>query len=120
MRYVNAGHPPPLVYADGQVSALAKGGVPLGVRASLPELAQRSEQLPHGGMLVAFTDGIWERTNAQGEQYGEERLARFIAKHAALPPQSFVQQLLEEVKNFGQSQELDDDVAIAVTKFLSR
>jgi sigma-B regulation protein RsbU (phosphoserine phosphatase) len=71
-------------------------------------------------MLVAFTDGIWERTNAQGEQYGEERLARFIAKHAALPPQSFVQQLLEEVKNFGQSQELDDDVAIAVTKFLSR
>jgi hypothetical protein len=120
MRYVNAGHPPPLVYADGHVSALAKGGVPLGVRASLPQLTQQSEPLPRGSMLVAFTDGIWERTNAQGEQYGEERLARFIAKHAALPPQSFVQQLLEEVKNFGQSQELDDDVAIAVTKFLSR
>jgi hypothetical protein len=120
MRYVNAGHPPPLVYAEGRVTALAKGGVPLGVSPSLPQLTQRSEPLPRGGLLVAFTDGIWERANAQGEQYGEERLARFIAQHAALPPQSFVQQLLEEVKNFGQSQELDDDVAIAVTKFLPK
>jgi sigma-B regulation protein RsbU (phosphoserine phosphatase) len=119
IRYVNAGHPPPLIYAEGRVTTLAKGGVPLGVGPSLPQLTQQSVPLPRGGMLVAFTDGIWERSNSQGEQYGEERLARFVASHAALPPQSFVQQLLEEVKNFGQSQELDDDVAIAVTKFLS-
>jgi sigma-B regulation protein RsbU (phosphoserine phosphatase) len=109
-----------LVYAGGRVTALAKGGVPLGIRAALPQLVQHSEPLPQGSMLVAFTDGVWERANARGEQYGEERLAQFIAGHAALPPQSFVQQLLEEVKNFGQSQELDDDVAIAVTKFLTK
>ncbi len=120
MRYVNAGHPPPLVYAGGRVTALAKGGVPLGIRAALPQLAQLSEPLPHGSMIVAFTDGIGERANTQGEQYGEERLAKFIASHAALQPQSFVQQLLVEVKKFGQSRDLDDDVAIAVTKFLPK
>jgi len=37
-------------------------------------------------------------------------LIRFGAK-------SFVQQLLEEVKNFGQGKDLDDDGAIAVAKF---
>jgi len=33
MYYVNAGHPPPLVYSQGRIGALTKGSLPLGVRA---------------------------------------------------------------------------------------
>ncbi len=117
LSYVNAGHPPPLVGSSGQISALAKGGVPLGVAASLPQLVKQSAPFPRGGMLVAFTDGIWERTNAQNEQFGEERLAKFVAGHSASSAKSLAQQLLDEVKNFGMGKELDDDVAIAVVKF---
>jgi hypothetical protein len=115
--YVNAGHPPPLVCSQGRIGALEKGGVPLGVLASLPQLAKPSAPFPRGGMLVAFTDGIWERTNAKNEQFGEERLARFVAEHSASSAKSLAQQLLDEVKNFGKSEELDDDVTIAVAKF---
>jgi len=88
--YVNAGHPPPLTYSQGRIDALAKGGMPLGVFASLPPMATQTAPFPRGGMLVAYTDGIWERTNAQDEQFGEGRLARFVAEHSFLSATAFV------------------------------
>jgi hypothetical protein len=115
--YVNAGHPPPLMSSPERTDTLAKGGVPLGVVASLPQLTKQSAPFPRDGVLVAFTDGIWERTNAQNEQFGEERLAKFVAGHSTSSAKSLSQQLLEEVKNFGRGKELDDDVAIAIVKF---
>jgi hypothetical protein len=115
--YVNAGHPPPLIYSQEKLTELTKGGLPLGVRAALPQLDKKTAPFPAGGMLVAFTDGICERTDAQGEQYGDERLATFIIDHAKLNAEPFVQKLFNDVKNFGQNKILDDDAAIAVVKF---
>jgi hypothetical protein len=115
--YVNAGHPPPLIYSKAGLTTLAKGGVPLGVRPALPQLAKQTAPFPAGGMLVAFTDGIWERTDAKGEQYGDNRLARFIANYAKLNVKVFVQRLFDDVKEFDQNKDLDDDAAVAVAKF---
>ncbi|MGH7450083.1 MAG: PP2C family protein-serine/threonine phosphatase, partial [bacterium] len=117
MYYVNAGHPPPLVCLHGRISALVQGSLALGVRASLPQLTKQSEPFPRGGMLVAFTDGICERTNGRGEQFGDNRLEKFVQRHAELNAPLFVVKLLDEVKSFGQGKDLDDDVAIAVAKF---
>jgi hypothetical protein len=117
LHYVNAGHPPPLVCSRGRISALAHGNPALGIRASLPQLAKQSEPFPAGGMLVAFTDGICERTNGRGEQFGDNRLEQFVQRHAELNAPLFVAKLLDDVKSFGQDKILDDDVAIAVAKF---
>jgi sigma-B regulation protein RsbU (phosphoserine phosphatase) len=117
MYYVNAGHPPPLVCSHGRISALSHGSLVLGVRASLPRLAKQFVPFPRGGMLVAFTDGICERMNGRGEQFGDHRLEKFVQHHAELNAPLFVAQLLEEVKSFGQGKARDDDVAIAVAKF---
>ncbi len=119
MYYVNAGHPPPLVCSRGRISALAHGSLALGVRAALPQLVKQSVPFPRGGMLVAFTDGICERTNDRGEQFGDNRLEKFVQRHAELNAPLFVAKLLDEVKSFGHDKELDDDVAIAVAKFFA-
>lgn len=74
---------------------------------------------PRGGMLVAFTDGICERTNGHGEQFGDTRLEKSLQRHAELGAPLFVEKLLDEVKSFGHDKELDDDVAIAVAKFFA-
>jgi serine phosphatase RsbU (regulator of sigma subunit) len=117
MSYVNAGHPPPLIYSNKEVRSLAKGTIPLGLFTPLPKLVTHSEEFFPGSIFVAYTDGIVERTNLQEEQYGDERLLEFVRTHSYLGVQPFTESLLEEVKNFGQGKDLDDDVTLAVAKY---
>ncbi|MEK6755348.1 MAG: PP2C family protein-serine/threonine phosphatase, partial [Bacteroidota bacterium] len=118
IRYVNAGHPPPMVYRDRHLCSLSKGTIPLGVMAHVPQLSLQSEPFPPGTMVVCYTDGISERRNQEGEEYGEERLKEFVPSHADLDAEPFAQRLLEEVKAFGRGKDLDDDITVAVAKWL--
>jgi serine phosphatase RsbU (regulator of sigma subunit) len=117
LRYVNAGHPPPLVYSKGGFRSLSQRTIPLGLYPTLPQLAMGEEEFTPGCLFMSFTDGLLEQTDLQGEQYGEERLRTFVQTHADLDVQPFIQELLNELKTFGQGKEFNDDVGIAVAKF---
>ena len=72
--YVNAGHDHPLLLSGGGAAALGTGGMVLGLGPdALYEPGQT--RLDQGDVLVAFSDGIVERSNRSGELYGVERLA---------------------------------------------
>jgi sigma-B regulation protein RsbU (phosphoserine phosphatase) len=70
---VNAGHNPPrVVRATGEILTLETGGPILGV---LPELRFEPGRvgLSPGDLLVAFTDGVTEATDAADQEFGEAR-----------------------------------------------
>ena len=71
--YSLAGHNPPLLVGAGGVRRLASGGTVLGIfdDASFP---QETVQLKPNDLLVAFSDGITEALNAEGEQFGDARI----------------------------------------------
>jgi serine phosphatase RsbU (regulator of sigma subunit) len=117
LTYVNAGHPPPLLYSANEFKLLSQRTFPLGILAELPQLIQYDQAFLPGDMLIAYTDGLLEQTDAQGQEFGEERLQQFIKNHAGLDAHPFVLQLLDEAKNFGQGKVLNDDVSIAALKF---
>ena len=117
LTYINAGHPPPLLCTAAGVRPLARGTLPLGLYASLPRLVKHSEEFLPGHVLVSYTDGIPERTNSQGEQYGEDRLTEFVRANAHSELQAFTRRLFAEVKDFGRGKELEDDVSVAVAKY---
>ncbi len=72
--YANAGHNPPLLLrGNGGVERLTEGGVVMGVFADAA-FAQAELPWSPGDRLVFFTDGITEAANADGEEFGEERL----------------------------------------------
>jgi len=116
VRYVNAGHPPPLLISEGRISALANNTLALGFLPVLPQIKEFTEAFPPGSMVLAYTDGVWEHTDGAGEQFGEERLKEFTRNHSQLNAKAFVEQLLEDIRTFGRGRELDDDVTIAVAK----
>lgn len=116
LHYVNAGHPPPLVICRGKVCSLARRTVPLGLFDVLPELATYKEEFPPGSLLLSCTDGILERTNPAGEEYGQERLIGFLRNHSHCDARTFVRLLLDEVRAFGADRSLEDDVGIAVAR----
>jgi hypothetical protein len=83
LRYLNAGHPAPVVVRGGKaVDTLTEGRrLPLGIddqRATLGEVT-----LEPGDRLLLYTDGVTEARDTTGELFGEQRLVDFTERHAA-------------------------------------
>ncbi len=78
LRYVNAGHNPPLVRrASGILEELSGTGSVVGVFLD-HQWKEGKISLGDGDLIVLYTDGVTEAMSPSGEFYGEERLAASI------------------------------------------
>ena len=115
MHYINAGHnPPALVRANGKVEMLEEGGTVLGL---LPHVRYSRAQvnLHKGDVLVLYTDGVAEATNAAGDMFGLEALARSV--EAARPnatPESVLARIVADVREFSEGTPQGDDQTLVV------
>jgi serine phosphatase RsbU (regulator of sigma subunit) len=83
VRWVNAGHPHPLLLRHGlPIEDLAcETSLPLGLGAVPAEVAEVS--LEPGDSLLFLTDGVIEARSPDGELFGRSRLSRLWAEVAA-------------------------------------
>ncbi len=110
--YVNAGHNYPLLIdADGTIRELTTGGLLVG---AFPHASYQVETvtLNPGSLLVCYTDGVTELTNNQGEEFGEERLYRFLQNHRHLPLASIIDHLRRTLVQFSEMEIFEDDVTL--------
>lgn len=108
LRWVNAGHPPPLLLADDAAPQFLQGGssVPLGV-LPFPEFQEASARIDQGVTVVLYTDGLVERPGEHLDA-GLSRLAG-IVKGPPADPQELCDLLLRELVPDGGA---PDDVAL--------
>jgi hypothetical protein len=116
LRYINAGHPPPLWCSGRAVRRLPGRTVGLGIVPRLPNVKVQEVAFKLGHVLVCYTDGITERVNTDGVQYGEERIDDFVKRNVNVDPDSFATKLLQEVTSFGGGAAFEDDVTVAIVK----
>jgi serine phosphatase RsbU (regulator of sigma subunit) len=113
LRYVNAGHPRPLLLRDGRVVKELTGGrrIPFGLKTT--GLTVGEEFLQPGDWLALYTDGITEARDPTGAWFGEERLVEFLTHEIAAgqPPPETVRRLKQAVLAH-QSGVLQDDASI--------
>ncbi|MDP9436467.1 MAG: serine/threonine-protein phosphatase [Actinomycetota bacterium] len=78
LRWVNAGHPRPLLVRDGRVARSLRGPttLPIGFEGEPPEVTE--EQLQPGDRLIFFTDGVIEEHTPDGVELGVEGLTAFL------------------------------------------
>jgi serine phosphatase RsbU (regulator of sigma subunit)/ketosteroid isomerase-like protein len=107
VRIAVAGHPPPLLVADGSVEEAAGAGPVLGAFADAHWAIDHAMVAP-GQQLVLVTDGVAEASGAEG-RFGEERLWAGLLEAAG--PGAAVQGLERALQTFTEGK-LDDDVAI--------
>jgi PAS domain S-box-containing protein len=115
LSYANAGHEDPIFVGpdDKHPSTLESGSRSLlGIfqRATLD--VQRREFKP-GDRIVLYTDGVIDAKNSKGKFYGLKRLDRFIAANRDLPPQMFIDVLIENVLDFCDG-DPNDDITVVV------
>jgi sigma-B regulation protein RsbU (phosphoserine phosphatase) len=78
IRYVNAGHNPPLICNNGKVTLLEEGTTGLGMFEELPFLTEGLAYLSPGSILFCYTDGVVEQENNRGDIYGMEPVIKLL------------------------------------------
>ena len=116
--YANGGHNSPLiVHPDGSSSMLPlTGGIALGVAPGLP-YQQQSINLAPGDFVFLYTDGVTEAMNAEGEEFGVERLQEVFAANPPSDPQQANEAVFNAVSEFaGDTPQSDDITCLAVSR----
>ncbi len=112
--YVNAGHQPPMVLRDsGEVEELSSGGVPLGM-FSAPRYFEGITSLDQGDVMVLYTDGIVESSDAHDEYYGRDRLTNILARARGESAEEICHQVMDDVRSFSFGNQ--DDRTLLVLK----
>ena len=115
--YSNAGHNPPLLLrTGGEQMLLQKGGMMFGVMEEAP-FDEDTVLLSPGDRVIVYTDGITERANPAGEEYGPDRLAALVASLAgALTARQVTERILGALDGFSQGVEPNDDQTLMVLR----
>jgi serine phosphatase RsbU (regulator of sigma subunit) len=111
LRWIVAGHPPPLLVRDGRVvkELDERPDRPLGLGMNT-RLTVHEEALEPGDRLFVYTDGVVEARDEQGEQFGLERLVDFLARaDAADEPVPETMRRLSKAVLAHQRDQLQDD-----------
>jgi hypothetical protein len=121
LRYVNAGHPYPILLrrnggSRDSVQRLDEGGPVLGMLPAA-EYRQGTAPICPGDLLVLYSDGVTEAPNTSEEAFGEERLLATIQDCAQKSTAEIRDEILRQVRSFIGEEELQDDLTLVVVRF---
>ena len=115
--YANAGHPAPVVVRAGGTAELLEsaGDVVLGLVAG-GGYAQFSCGLEPGETLFMYTDGVTEAMDADGVEFGEERLLDVLSGLGGVSAAECSARVVEAVREFAGPGARSDDVTCVVLR----
>ncbi len=114
-----AGHCRPiLLRGDGSPleTVDCESNFPLGVveDAAFPAVSVDTGDDPY--LFFAYTDGVIEAMNAQGEQFGMERLHAVLEARADLNPQALIKHVRKSVTHHADGADQSDDITILAAR----
>lgn len=120
LTYANASHNSPMIFPHNSEGSFSKNDVEFLSQVSGPSLGRQADssytifksKLKKGDLLFFFTDGLSECENSSGDQLGESKLVRGLAKAWAqnMDIEQLTDSTLKIVEDFRQGTDLKDDL----------
>jgi serine phosphatase RsbU (regulator of sigma subunit) len=118
LRWVNAGHPAPLLLRQDRVASELRSAPALPIGLGDPDVPVTETALEPGDRLLFFTDGVVEARSPGGERFGQQRLLeltrRALSDHQTLA--ETVRRLVRSVQSHRYGP-LDDDATILLVEW---
>ena len=116
LRYVNAGHNTQYVSrADGLLHRLESTGRPLGLLPGGGYIEQHVT-VDTGDCIFLYTDGLVETQSGTGEEFGTERLERFLARERESSLDHLIARAESAVRDHQGAAEAFDDATLLVAR----
>ena len=117
--YCNAGHNPPVLVTAGGVERLEIGGMVVGLFDGVP-FAEGTATLRPGDYVVLFSDGVSEAMNADGEEYGDDRILECLSGVRGSACEPCLREVFAGVERFTAGAPQHDDVTAMVVSYRPR
>lgn len=113
--YACAGHPATLLFRGSEVRELRSSGLVLGVQPDV-EYERVTVDLETGDVLVFYTDGISESSDAERNLFGAEGVIAAVRPWLSQPADEILGRLREAAERFGREGPYQDDMTLLVLK----
>ncbi|NWG29647.1 MAG: serine/threonine-protein phosphatase [Ignavibacteriaceae bacterium] len=115
LKFINAGHYPPLIVKKEMVEQLEKDAPALGL---IKEAVFNKQHLSleQNDFLIIYSDGLTEAKNESGEFFGETKLIELLANRHKMTSQQLGEMIIATVDFFTGKIPAHDDLTLAVLK----
>jgi phosphoserine phosphatase RsbU/P len=115
LKYVNAGHLPPIYAGRSGLKELSKGDAALGLMKGVI-YKENSLELGSGEFFFAYSDGLTEARNESGFFYGTERLLSFLQCLENKNARKIGEAVISDVDKFVGDGRVSDDLSLLIVK----
>lgn len=116
LKYINAGHYPPVLINGGKLRRLEEGTTVIGAFEKLPEIKEEIISINKDALILSFTDGLADLRNENGEFFEDKKIENFVINNCNKTPVEFNEELMSEINIFKGDQEYSDDIAVLTCK----
>ena len=115
VKFINAGHYPPLVIKKEEVIKLSKEAPALGLMLN-SDFSEKSITLHKDEYMLIYSDGLTEAQNESGDFFEENRLIELLNNRHSLNAKQLGKMIIENVDYFRGRVPAHDDLTLAILK----
>ena len=116
LQFVNAGHNPGYLVANGRIEQIKSHGLPIGILPGTRYMSQ-TRSFPAGACAVLYSDGITEAEDVDGNEFENDRLEALLEEHMNCEPSLIRDQIADAVDAFvGEAPQKDDETIVIVRR----
>jgi len=117
LNYLNAGHPPALVWAPARETRILGASTPLlSFGLGIEPRPALTVPFAPGDRLALYSDGLYEVRDPAGNEFGRDRLLRSLAA-ARGPIEGAVETVMQETRAHAGGRPNDDDLTLLISGF---
>jgi sigma-B regulation protein RsbU (phosphoserine phosphatase) len=118
LKYINAGHNPPVLTNGKTARLLDKGCIGLGMLKEIPAIEEELVTVEPNSIIVCYTDGLVEMENEAGDPFEIDRLTNLIHENYTLSMDELNNLILNKLKEHKGDLPFLDDTALLSCRFL--
>ena len=115
VRFINAGHYPPIMVRKDNTEQLHKDAPALGLIKEAT-FTKQLVSLNQNNFMIVYSDGLSEAKNESGDFFGEIRLIELLKNRHALTSQQLGELIIANADSFMNKIPAHDDLTLAVLK----
>ncbi len=117
LRFVNAGHFPPLHLRLNHIDELEKGSPALGI---MPDIvfSEKVVKIEKNELFLVYSDGLTEARNTKGEFFGEERLQALLEELHNTTAEKAGLKILDTLEQYMGEAPPNDDLSLVLLRYL--